>query len=276
MAFDVIVFFVPGRARRAHALAMGTTAPQDSSVAPPAGAALPATWQQPPTFKPWPVTVQFTGSLPEGTAPAAPTEIETPPSWSYRPFPRPWVPRQVWTVPPGDDTFIVLPDTERTSIPRRTYRDPFDSRRAAAAFSGTPAYDDSVTLPADADPVGNIPTRQFQNPYRAVMYIGAGAMDDTLELDNTATVVQRPPFRQPYNATGALRHAFSRPGDDTLDFGPQEEAQATVVRNTFRQPYNPRAALIAFSGSTPGDDTDLAALPLTGGIYLPVMRRRRR
>ena len=140
-------------------------------------------------------------------------------------------------------------------------------------------------------------------------------MDDTLELDNTATTVRRPPFRERYNPKLALDYAFNISYDDTVVVGAQpdtlgtivrrlfrqtydarraafelsgtaayddsvavvaqEEAQGTIVRSVFRDRYNPRAAIVRLSGIESHDDSTVIP-ELTGGVYVPTIRRRRR
>jgi hypothetical protein len=265
------------RTPRAAILATTSGIPQDASVAPTTTDRI--TWQPSLPFRPWVVVVSF-GSSPDGSTAVVAEPPETPPSWRSGRFPRAWSPQQSWTPPPGDETFVVPPDTSRPQIPSRLFRDPYRPWPALRFLLGSPTLDESVTPPPDDMPVGSIPQNLHRKTYAPSFPIGYGAHDLSLELDvnlQAVTAVTRPPYRVAYNARPALAMLFGGlvTGDETVPEPPPPDAPASIVQNLDRTRYDSRRAAIAFCGISPQDLTN-APQPLTGGVYVPTYRRRRR
>lgn len=310
MSWQVIVFFSP-RAREAQLRACyASERSVEASLVvhrdvPP--------WQPPHTLEPFPVLVQFTGSLPEGTPPEI-TGVETPPSWSYRPFP-PHPPRQFFTAPPQDESAAAQAEYTQGRVPRSEFQDTYNPWAYYATHQGTAAYDDSVAASEAETGLGHVVRSPYTNPYEAWIYIGSPAFDETLDLDNLTRVVGRPAFRDPYAprflpgvtwnvapdetvaaaaepdtlgavvrrlfrspyAPGAYFAVFSGSGayDESVAVAAQPEAVGSVVTNTYRDRYAPGHALSVFSGTEAYDDSS-TPVELTGGVYVPTLRRRRR
>ncbi len=314
MAFQVVVYFTPRLSRSAW------RTQYHSSVQDQSGAAVAdtesSTWDAPVTFRPWPIQVTFSGTLPEASAGVEFSDIETPPAWTYRPFPRPWAPRQVWTTPPGDDSVIQAPDSGGHAP--AVFRNPYNPAAQLRYLLGRPALNDSAPTPGPDFERGAIPQNLFTNPYVAWGYIGTPSTDDTWDLEHFTRYVGKPLFRNPYQPLRYLLDlSFNSAYDDSTTAAAQPDSHGTIPINRYRRPYNPFRAIALFGGGTPGDtsvavvaqveqrstvvrntfrepfDSRQAAISLyararedhddstvvpdlSGGIYIPLLRRRRR
>lgn len=312
MAFEVIVYFVPRGTRALWQTTFSATGDAEEpslvvqSSEPP--------WQRPRTFEAWPVLVQFTGSLPEGNAPAS-TVIETPPSWNPPHWRIRYTPPTFWGAQVGDDTLAPTPEYSQGQIPRRDYRivyKPWPAIRFGTPTLDTSVVISTVDSAQARVPRNE---HQKPYTAWVQMGPGRVSDESWTDIYSEARVPRRPVFRETYGAQRVVRALFSAPQDDTPTVDAQPDQQATVVRRTFRLPYDARLLAHAFAGTAAYDDSVTVAAPdelqssiprntfrerysakvaavkfagmeshddstavvdLTGGVYIPTLRRRRR
>lgn len=214
----------------------------------------------------------------------------------------------------SDATLPVVQEPAVGSLPGRpAYRSWWVSPRlvGTAAYD-----DSTATIDLDdLAPVAQVVRSIYRKDYTAYIRMGREPGDLTHDPDTYVRMVGRPSYRVPFNAKPALDYCFNLANDDTFAVAAQDDQQSEIVQNVYRQPYNPRAALafllnhpamdqsvvigaqpeavgtivrnlyresydarlalIEASGNTPGDDST-APVVLTGGVYVPTLRRRRR
>ena len=313
MAFEVIVYFVP-RQKRAQAQTTGSS-PGDASVtialAETAVWTQPRSFGQWPAVVQFTGSLPEAGGAPEittietppswgyrpfkrpfqpynvYTAPPGDDSVAATPEYSQGRIPdaefkQPYNPRRaldfILNAPLADDS--VAPNTLADSlgvILRNVFRDDY----VAYGYLGSPPFDESLDLDHFTRPVERPRFKEPFNPRRALDHLFNISFDDSevgaAQPDQQGEIVVRT-FRNPYNPRVALTELMGTPAyDDSFAVDPQEdkEAQSTIVRNTHQVRFDSRRAAVMFAGVESHDDST-AVVQLTGGVYIPTLRRRRR
>lgn len=269
MGLQALVYYVWRISRAQQAAVSGT--PWDG-----AAAATPAADQPLPGLPRNPYRIRYKAKPHVGALPlneSAPVIAETSASTPRNPYRI--VYRDRWHIgtPAYDQSGPVVQPDSLGASPSPTYRTVYKPFSAIRVVLGAEAFDESTAW----EPLGNQPRRIFQIVYnegkRAQPFAGTAAYDETYQ--DALGSAPRPTYRVLYDPRRALREVLGAAAyDDSFVAAAAPDSSGSTPRNVYARVYNSARATSALLGRTAFDDS--VVTPGGVGVYIPVIRRRRR